>query len=586
MNTPPIPDDPAITRRFWRDYLHPEWGWMLVGFGLMLIEGSALGALSYLLKPLFDTVFQPGGQGALFWVGGGIFALFAVRAACLITSRTLMAAIAQRVSAAMQSRLLAHILRLDQGFFQEFAPGALIERVQGDTLAVQGLWTSVITGVGRDALGLTVLLGVALSIDVGWTLAALIGAPLLMAPSVAMHRYVRRKADHLRDQAGLRATRLDEIFHGIQSVKLNRLETYQSHRYGAVLDTIVQAEVKTARGRNLMPAMIDLITGLGFFAVLWMASDEIANGTRTTGEFMSFFTAMALTFQPIRRLGELSGAWTVAKSSLARIYALHDRTPEGSRPATSAALPQGAPEIRFDDVHFAHGDVPVLRGLSFTAPAGKVTAIVGASGAGKTTVFHLLTGLWDAQAGQIDIGGINAQTIALPDLRALFASVSQDAALFDETLRENILLGRPENPLHLSNALACARVDVFLPALPQGLDSRVGPRGSALSGGQRQRVAIARALYTPAPVLLLDEATSALDAGSETAVTEALNAAAHTQGRTTLVIAHRLATIRGADHIIVLDAGRVVEQGQHDDLLAKGGLYAQLCALQFSQAGA
>ncbi len=583
INTPPAPD---LTRRFWRDYLRGQLGWLVLAFALMLIEGSALGALSYLLKPLFDTVFQPGGQAALLWVGGGIFALFAVRAACVITSRTLMAAIAQRVSAAMQSRLLAHLLRQDLGFFQTNAPGVLIERVQGDTLAVQGLWGSVITGVGRDALGLIVLLGVALSIDVGWTLAALIGTPLLALPSALVQRYVRRKSDLLRDQAGLRATRLDEIFHGIQSVKLNKLEAYQSARFTRVLDTILQAEVKSARGRNMMPAMIDLVTGLGFFAVLVMAGDKIADGTRTTGEFMSFFTAMALTFQPLRRLGELSGAWTVAKSSLARIYALHDRPPEGLRPATSAALPQGAPEIVFQDVYFSHGDAPVLNGLSFTAPAGQVTAIVGASGAGKSTVFHLLTGLWDASAGQITLNGIDTQSIALTDLRGLFASVSQDAALFDETLRENILLGRAEDALRLSTALSAARVDAFLPAIPQGLDAPVGPRGSALSGGQRQRVAIARALYAPAPVLLLDEATSALDASSEQAVSEALTNAAQAVGRTTLVIAHRLATVRHADKIIVLDAGRVIEEGKHGDLIARGGLYARLCALQFAKDGA
>ncbi len=581
MDAPP----PNLTRRFWRDYLRPEWGWLGFGFGLMMIEGAALGALSYLLKPLFDQVFKPGGQEALVWVGGAIFALFAVRAVCVVAARTLMSSIEQRVSARMQNGLLAHILRLDQGFFHDHSPGALIERVQGDTLAVQGLWTSVVTGVGRDALGLVALLAVALSIDVVWTLAALIGAPLLILPSVLVQRYVRRKSGHIRDQAGLRATRLDEIFHGIQSVKLNRLETYQTQRYAHVLGSIQRAEVKSAAGRNLMPAMIDLITGLGFFAVLWMAGDKIASGARTTGEFMSFFTAMSLTFQPLRRLGELSGTWTVAKASLARIYGLLDRAPLGQRPAVSSALPQGAPEIVFDNVVFAHGETPVLRGLSFRAPAGKVTAIVGPSGAGKSTLFHLLTGLYDPSAGRIFCGGVDTQTIALPDLRALFASVAQDAALFDETLRDNILLGREENALHLSDALAAARVDTFLPSLPNGLDTRVGPRGSALSGGQRQRVAIACALYAPAPVLLLDEATSALDAGSETAVTEALTAAstARAGGRTTLVIAHRLATIRHADKILVLDAGRLAEEGTHDELIAKGGMYAQLCALQFAK---
>jgi ATP-binding cassette subfamily B protein/subfamily B ATP-binding cassette protein MsbA len=333
-------------------------------------------------------------------------------------------------------------------------------------------------------------------------------------------------------------------------------------------------------GRALMPGMMDFVTGFGFFAVLLMAGGEIASGERTTGEFMSFFTAMSLTFQPLRRLGDLSGTWQVAAASLERIYELFDTQPVQTRPATSAALPApGAPEIRFDAVTFAYGDQPILRGLSFSAPAGATTAIVGASGAGKSTVFQLLTGLLDPAAGKVLIGGIDASSLALSDQRRLFASVTQDSALFDETLRENIALGRDLPDAALQAACHDAHVADFLPQLAQGIDTPVGPRGSALSGGQRQRVAIARALAQDRPVLLLDEATSALDAQSEAAVADALSKAA--QGRTTLIIAHRLATVRTANHILVMDQGRVVEEGTHDALIAKNGLYARLYQLQF-----
>ncbi len=570
--------------RFWRKYLRPQSAWMAAGFTLMLIEGSALGALSYLLKPLFDIVFRPGGETALLWVGGTIFGLFAVRAFCVVTSRTLITAISQRVSRKMQTDLLAHVLTLDGGFFQTHSPGILIERIQGDTAAVQGIWSSIMTGVGRDLVGLCLLLAVALSIDVYWTMAALIGAPLLILPSVMIQRYIRKKSNLLRDQAGLRATRLDEIFHGIQSVKLNRLEGYQTKRFDAVLQKITLAEIKSAAGRNLMPAMIDLITGLGFFAVLMLAGDKITSGARTTGEFMSFFTAMSLTFQPLRRLGELSGIWQVAGASLSRIYALLDRAPSSQHPAQSAALPQGALDIRFDNVRFAYDGTPVLRGVSFAAAAGKMTAFVGTSGAGKSTLFQLLTGLIDPAQGKILIGGIDSAALSLPDLRGLFASVSQDAALFDESVRDNILLGRALPKAALNAAMNSAQMDAFLSALPNGANSPVGPRGSSLSGGQRQRVAIARALIADAPVLLLDEATSALDAASEGAVSAALAAAS--AGRTTLVIAHRLSTVRNADKIIVMDQGLVAEEGTHESLLAQGGIYAGLCALQFSKDGA
>ncbi|MDX5350256.1 MAG: ABC transporter ATP-binding protein/permease [Paracoccaceae bacterium] len=549
---------------------------MLLAFALMVVEGSTLGLLSYMIEPLFDRVFAPGGSGALLWVGGAILGLFVLRAITSILGRWLLAKVNQTSAGAMQGDLLRHLLTLDAGFFQANSPGQLIERVQGDTMAVQGAATLVIGGIGRDVVSLVGLFTVAILIDPVWTLAALIGAPLLVLPAVVLRRYLRRKAMLTRQQAGLRATRLDEIVHGIQAVKLNRMEGYQTSRFRRIVDTIVRAEVKTVVGRSAMPALVDVITGLGFFAVLMLGGSEVAAGERTTGEFMSFFTAMALTFQPIRRLGDLAGQWQVAEASLERIFLLFDTRPTGNRPATSRARPAaGAPEIRFEGVSFAYPDRPVLTDLSFTAEAGKVTALVGASGAGKSTVFQLIAALVEPQEGRILIGGVDVQNLSLADQRGLLASVTQDAALFDETLRENLLLGRAEvDEARLAAALADAEVTSFTSAMPQGLETPAGPRGSALSGGQRQRIAIARALLADAPVLLLDEATSALDTRTEAAVSAAL-ARAH-EGRTTLVIAHRLSTVKGADKILVLDHGRLVEEGTHDSLLAKGGIYAQL----------
>ncbi|MBL9061690.1 ATP-binding cassette domain-containing protein [Tabrizicola sp.] len=549
---------------------------MALAFLVMMIEGSTLGFLSYMLEPLFDRVFAPGGSGALIWVGGAILALFLVRAITSILGRWLLARVNQHSAGTMQVDLIRHLLTLDASFFQTHSPGTLIERVQGDTLAAQGASVLVIGGIGRDLISLVGLFVVAIMIDPLWTAAALVGAPLLLLPAVVLRRYLRRKAVLTRNQAGLRATRLDEIFHGIQAVKLNRMEGYQAGRFQRIIDTIVRAEVKTALARATMPALVDVITGIGFFAVLMLGGSEVAAGTRTTGEFMSFFTAMALTFQPIRRLSDLAGQWQVAEASLERIFTLLDTRPQGSRPAVSRTLPApGAPAIRFEAVTFDYPDRPVLNGLSFTAEAGKVTALVGSSGAGKSTVFQLIAALIEPQAGRILIGGVDVQDLSLADQRALLASVSQDAALFDETLRENLLLGRTDrDPARLAQVLADAEVAAFTDALPLGLDTPAGPRGSALSGGQRQRVAIARALLADAPVLLLDEATSALDTRTEAAVSAALSRAQ--SGRTTLVIAHRLSTVKAADKIIVLDHGRLIEEGTHDSLMARGGLYAQL----------
>jgi ATP-binding cassette, subfamily B, bacterial MsbA len=578
------PADPAygsgrLFARLWRGYLSPYKGLMTLAFVFMVMEGAALGALSWLIEPLFDRVFAPGGLDQMLWVGLAILGLFVLRAVTSVLSKSILTMVAQRSSTRMQGDLLAHILTLDGGFFQTNPPGALIERVQGDTLAVQGVWSSVITGVGRDTVALISLFAVALSIDPLWTAAALIGAPLLILPAVIVQRYIRRKTAQMREQAALRATRLDEIFHGIQAIKLNRMETYQTGRFRGIVDQIVRAEVRMAAGRATIPALIDIITGIGFFAVLMLGGREIASGERTTGEFMAFFTAMALTFQPIRRLGDMAGVWQIAAASLERLYRLFDTTPQSPRGPARAKPPAKAPTIRLTDLRFSYAGTPVLNGLSLEAEAGKMTALVGASGAGKSTVFNLLTGLADPDSGTITLDGVDVTHLSLEDQRACFAVVSQDAAMFDETLRENIALGHAIAPDRLAAVLKAAHAADFVGQLPLGLDTPAGPRGSALSGGQRQRIAIARALLSEAPVLLLDEATSALDAQSETLVSEAL--ARLGTGRTTLVIAHRLSTIRQADRILVMDKGRLVDQGTHEDLLARKGLYADLYRLQF-----
>lgn len=579
--SPPDHSQTASThlfRRLWSDYLNQHRAGMLGAFLLMTVEGSTLALISWMLKPLFDRVFVGKEAGAIWWVGGAILAIFVLRATTLVASRSLLTRISLGISTEMQRDLLRHILTLDGRFFRDNPPGALIERIQGDTIAVQGVWATIITSTTRDVISLMGLFAVAVSIDPKWTVAALIGVPVLILPAALVQRYIRRKMRQNRANASARATRLDEILHGIASIRLNRAEEAQTARFAQIVARIRRAEVKVAATSVLMPALTDIVTGIGFVAVLFLGGQQVMTGERSVGDFMSFFTALALAFQPMRRLGGTAGSWQTAAASLERIYQVFDIQPSiRSGPRTA---PPETTSIELDDVWLAYDGQTVLHGLSFTAEPGHTTALVGPSGAGKSTVFNLLTRMVDPDRGEVRLGGVPVSDYDLATLRDQYSTVAQESALFDETLRDNILMGRPDaDEVALEQAMRAAHVSDFVNNLGRGLDSAAGPRGSALSGGQRQRIAIARAVLRDAPVLLLDEATSALDTASERLVQEALDRLS--RDRTTLVIAHRLSTIRNADKIVVIEAGRVVEEGSHDHLMAKGGAYARLVALQF-----
>ncbi|EYD71195.1 ABC transporter ATP-binding protein [Limimaricola hongkongensis] len=579
----PHPDPRGLFLWLWRGYLAKHWRWLVVAMVLMAIEGGSLGLFASMMRPMFDEVFVAGRTDALWIVGVVVMGIFVVRAVTSMSQRVIMTMIRERSAADLRSDLLSHLMRLDGGWHQAHPPGYLIERVQGDVGSINRVWATLVTGAGRDLTSVVALFAVALSVDWRWTLVALIGIPVLVLPSLIAQKYVRRRSRVSREIAARMSTRLDEVFHGIAPIKLNGLESYQSDRYGKLIDQRLHAEIRAASGQAAIPSMIDIMTGLGFLGVLFYGGAEIIAGDKSVGQFMAFFTAMSLAFEPLRRLGNISGQWQTAAASIERMRAIFDAKPSLVSPQSPRPAPGGAPEIRLDDVRLAYGDLPVLRGASFTAKPGRTTALVGASGAGKSTVFNLLARLVDPQSGEISIGGVPTRALKIEELRGLISVVTQDALLFDETIRDNILLGRTDvSETRLREVLDAAHVSDFLPRLPNGLDSPAGPRGSSLSGGQRQRVAIARALLRDTPVLLLDEATSALDTKSEAVVQQALERLS--EGRTTLVIAHRLSTVQSADSIVVMDHGEVVDQGSHAELLARGGIYADLHALQFRDA--
>lgn len=564
----------------WRKYLKKHvWVLVLVVI-LMAIEGAMMGGLAYMLQPLFDRVFVGGSLEQLYWVGAIVFALFLARALLSIGHRVLMTTISRKSVADLQNDLLQHLLNLDMVFFTKTAPGYLIERVQGDVQAVNQIWGALVRGAARDLVGLISLVVVMITIDWVWTLIAILGTPVLLFPSLVAQRYTRKQAAKARDVAANMASRLDEAFHGIGSIKLNGLENYYAGRYKTLTKHQIRVEVKTLFGTAVIPSLVDVMSGIGFAGVIIYGGYEIIQGDKTVGQFMAFFSALGLSFEPLRRLGGITGLVNAAAVSIQRMQDILAETPKIVAPKKVQPLNANG-DIVFENVSLAFGDMQVLSDLSFTSKAGSTTAFVGASGAGKTTVFNALSRMFEYQGGQITIGGTSNRDVDPYALREQISVVSQDAVLFDETLRENILLGATHvSEAKLNAVLDAARVSEFLQQLPLGLDTPVGARGSNLSGGQRQRVAIARALLRDTPILLLDEATSALDTRSETLVQQALDEIS--TNRTTLVIAHRLSTIQNADQIIVMDRGRVVETGTHDALLAQNGYYADLCRLQFS----
>ncbi len=579
MSTPPK-SSAELLRWLWRGYLHQHTGTMAFAMLFMLIEGSMIGAISYMMQPMFDEIFVAGNSSALGWVSVTFLVIFTVRGLAGVTQKLLLAHVSQISGAHLRIDLLKRLINQDTSFHQTHPPGFLIQRVQGDVNSIDIVWRGIITGAGKDLVSLIVLLGVAVNIDWAWTAIMLVGVPLMFLPIGVAQRYVRKKAAIARDLGAILSTRLDEVFHGIVPIKLNSLENYQVKRYADYTDTFRRAQLRATFGTSSITAMIDMMAGIGFMGVLLYGGSEIIAGDKTVGQFMSFFTAIGLAFDPMRRLASLSGAWQSAAASIERLKELMDEPILLTSPDSPVAPPKGLPDVELEHVSLSYGDAKVLRDLSLSAEAGKTTALVGASGAGKSTIFNLLTRLVDPQEGSVKLGGVDVRSMELPKLRGLFSVVSQDALLFDETLRDNILLGRTDvTDEDLKPVLDAAHVSDFIGKLPDGLNTRVGPRGSALSGGQRQRVVIARALLRNTPILLLDEATSALDAQSEKVVQSALDRLAG--GRTSLVIAHRLSTIINADKIIVMDRGQVVDSGTHAELLERGGIYADLYHLQF-----
>ena len=565
-----------LLKWFWNSYVREHFAFLFIALIFMSIEGSMLGLLSYSIKFLFDNILVSKDTSSILFVAILIFSIFSVRAIAGFIHRLMTVNVCQKIIKALQNRMVEHLINMDVGFHQKNSPGTLMDRVRADSKALSESVGEAFMTVGRDGFSLISLVAVVFFIDWKWSLIAFLGIPFLVLPILLLQGLVRSRAGENRDFESKANVRLDEIFHGITDIKLNRAEKSERSKFFDILQVTHKVRLRLEAGMAGIPAMIDIIAAIGFLAVMIFGAIDITSGSKTIGEFMSFFTAMALIFEPLRRLSNVSGNIQVAMASLERVFKIFKENSSIVFPSQSS-IENNSDKVgvQFEKVYFSYGDKKVLENITFKIEEGTANAIVGYSGSGKTTLFNLITRLIDPDSGHIRINGVNLRDFCLNDLRSLVSVVRQDGMMFDETIFENIRFGKPSaSDVEIRKAAKMAYVDEFSNELKDGLNTVVGPRGSTLSGGQRQRISIARAFLRNSPLLLLDEPTSALDSKSEKLIQKSLsNLAKHS---TTITIAHRLSTIVDSDTVLVLDSGKIVGQGKHDKLLREHTLYSNL----------
>ncbi|HYZ40576.1 MAG TPA: ABC transporter transmembrane domain-containing protein, partial [Stellaceae bacterium] len=533
--------------------------------------------------PVLDRIFVAREGSLLLLIAGGALALALVKGLADYGEAVLMTRVGQRVIADVQIALFARLMRADLAYFHAHPSGTLISRFTSDAALLRGAAASVLAGIGKDAVTVVFLVGVMFYQDWLLALVSFFVFPLAIRPIVAIGRRIRRVTANAQAEIGQFTTLLSQTFQGARHVKAYGMEQYEEGRAAGLIERLFALIDRGTRTRSRASPMMEALGGAAIAVVILYGGHQVISGGRTPGALFSFITALLLAYQPLKSLANLNASLQEGLAAAQRIFEVLDVEPTIRDMPGARQLHISGGEIRFDNVRF--GYVPgteAIDGLSLTIPAGRTVALVGPSGAGKSTMLNLIPRFFDIDSGSIAIDGQDVREVTTGSLRSAIALVAQEVSLFDDTVRANIAYGRfGASAAEIEEAARAAAAHAFIRELPQGYDTMVGEHGVRLSGGQRQRIAIARAMLKNAAILLLDEATSALDSESERHVQQALNTLI--RGRTTLVIAHRLSTIQGADLICVVDRGRIVETGRHPELMARGGLYARLYAMQFAE---
>lgn len=562
-------------------YAAPYRARLVAALAAMLAYAAASAGVVWLIKPIFDQAL--GSQSQLTQIALAIVGVYLVKGLGAYLSAYLMTDVGQRVVRDIRNQMFGHVLGQSAAFFSRRSTGQLLSRVNNDVNQVQQVVSQTVGDLVREGVTLVGYIGLLFWHDARLALVSLTGAPVLIYPLVRLGQRVRRRGRRSQEQLEELTHITAEAFGGHRIIKAFGAEAREQVRFEEASHRVYRTNMKVTSTVSALPPLMEWLGGIAVAAMLWYGASQIGRGRLTMGEFMLFVTTLFLMYEPIKRLSRVNATLQQAMAAAQRIFELLDTHTEVTDAPGAVAMPRPQRAVEFRDVSFAYADRDrkrVLDGVSFRVSAGEIVAIVGLSGAGKTTLVNLLPRFYDVTGGAILIDDLDIRRATVASLRSHIGLVTQETVLFDDTIAHNIAYGRPDASMaEIEAAARAAHAHEFVTLLPEGYQTRIGERGSRLSGGQRQRLAIARALLKDPPILVLDEATSSLDAESERLVQDALQALM--RNRTSFVIAHRLSTIRSADRIIVLEHGRIVETGRHDDLLATpGGVYSRLYALQ------
>ena len=576
------PESLDAIRRLFLDDGRRHWKGYAIAFVFMGLVAGTTAGLAYLMGDVINRIFVEQSSGAIWLLSGAVIALSVIKGLAGYGQAVVLGSIGNRIVADNQKRVIDQLLRQDVSYFAQRHTAEISLRINQGAQAARNVLNLVITSLGRDLFSVIGLTAVMIIQDAGMAMVGLVAMPIAVVGVRGLIRKVKRVFKKQYSDAAQIMSGSVEAFQGIRTVKSFNMEDALRTRIFGKVDELEKASNRMVRAQSQSGPMMEALAGVAIGAVIMYAGYGVLHMGRTPGEFFSVITALLLCYEPAKRLARLNIDLATNLLGARMLFEVLDSVPAEQESANLPRIAVDKGRIVFEDVVFGYRQgEPVLRGLSFIAEPGETTALVGPSGGGKTTVMNLIERFYDVESGTITIDGQPIAAVSRHSVRASVAMVSQDVFLFSGTVRDNIAYGRPgASAADIEAAARAAHAHDFIMGFAKGYDSLVGEHGAQLSGGQRQRIAIARAFLKDAPILLLDEATAALDSESEAEVQRALRDLQ--ANRTTLVIAHRLQTVVNADRICVIDAGRVVESGRHEELLARRGRYYNFHQLQFA----